>query len=63
MNDKLIRQLVQDFKAWDQGLGKPLTYDQCQILLEAEEHEVFMFDYSLYQDIMEFRDHLELESA
>ena len=62
MNNKLIIELIQDFRAWETGTGEGLTHMQCEILLEAEEHEVFMFDQSLYQSIMDYRDHLELES-
>lgn len=61
-NPKLINELIADFKAWENGEGDALTYYQCQILLEAEEHEAFMYNHSLYQDIMDFRDHLEINS-
>ena len=59
--DKLVTSLIEDFRKWERGEGAPLTYDQCSVVLASEEHEAFMFDYGLYRDIMDFRDHLELE--
>lgn len=59
--DKLVTELIEDFRAWERGEGAPLTHDQCSVILEAEDHEAFMFDIGLYRDIMDFRDHLELE--
>ena len=60
-SNKLINELIADFRAYERGEGEALTYDQCQVLLNSEEHEAFIYDYGLYQDIMNFRDHLELE--
>jgi hypothetical protein len=60
-SEKLVTELIIQFKNWESGHAEPLTYDQCSVVLASEEHEAFMFDHGLYRDIMDFRDHLESE--
>jgi hypothetical protein len=50
--------LINKFKGYQVGRNKGLTMDECQLLLENEDHECFMLDYSLYSDIMDYRDHI-----
>ena len=60
--EKTVTQLIVQFKNYQAGYDYPLTFDQCCEVLACEEHDAFMFDYGLYRDIWDFRDHLELES-
>lgn len=54
---KTIDQLISQFQAYEYGRAEALTLAECEYLLSNEEQ----IDFSLYQDVMNFRDHLELE--
>ena len=57
----MINELVEKFNQYQRGEIDSLTMKEIQTLCSAEEHEVFMFDHCLYRDIMDYRDHLEME--
>jgi hypothetical protein len=57
-----VEKLIVKFKNFEAGYEYPPTLEEVQFLCQNEEHELFAFDYSLFRDIMDFRDHLELEA-
>ena len=56
-------ELIAQFKDFEAGYAKPLTFEECSQVLAEEGHEAFMYDFGLYRDIMDFRDYLEMEGA
>lgn len=57
----MIEKLIEKYRHFEQGMGIGLTFEEVQFLCDNEEHEVFMFDFSLYRDLMDYRDHLQEE--
>lgn len=61
VNEVTVNYLIAKFKKHQVSNSESLTFNEAQFLCENEDHEAFMFDSSLYTDIMDMRDHLEEE--
>mgnify|MGYP000456584262 CR=1 FL=1 len=56
-----VTNLIEKFKSYNETNKNQPTIEELIFLLENEDHEAFMIEYSLYSDIMDLRDHLEEE--
>lgn len=50
-----VTTLVKKFNDYQYG-GEELTLEELNFLCDNEEHEAFMFSFSLYRDILDLRD-------
>ena len=57
-----VINLIKKFEQYEMTGENPLTMKEAQFLCENEDHDAFFFDYTTYRNIMDFRDHLELEA-
>ena len=53
-----VNELIKQYKSWECTGNNPLTKLEVRFLLENEEHEAFFMEWSLYQDLMNYEDHL-----
>jgi hypothetical protein len=58
-----VTNLIKKFNDYQVNNTNTPTLEEMQFLCENEEHEAFFFDYYLFRDIMDFRDHLEIEKG
>jgi hypothetical protein len=59
----MITELATKFNKYQQGECDGLTLQEVETLLAAEDHPIFIHDHWLYRDIMDYRDHLEMEAT
>ena len=58
---KNTTDLIVQFNDYQSGYAEPLTFEECNQVLDHEDHEAFIFDHGLYREIMDFRDYLEMD--
>jgi hypothetical protein len=54
-----METLIKKFKQWEITNENGLTMAECMTIMENEH----LVDYSTFQDVMDYRDYLELECA
>jgi len=58
-----IEKLVNQFAAWQEGEGEPLTREEADFLCKNEDHDIFGFSHSFFREILDYRDYLDLEEG
>lgn len=54
----MIQQLIKKFENYNMTNESPLTLTECFTLLENE----IEVPYDVFQDVMDYKDHLEMEN-